>query len=131
VTRRLIPSILLAGLLFSGGCDTHCLSERELLWEAGPDEYRLELTNLGPYLVELYVNEESVGVFCSGVEKLPVGNFPRNPCSEIRAEFLDNPGSIRLDDCDVESGSPCEANNGDGRTCYDTSFVDTVEARLD
>jgi len=112
-------------------CDTHCISENETLWDASAVEYRLELTNHTPFAVELIVDGEVLGTYCSGVEKLSVGNFYKNDCSLIRAEFLDNPSSINLDDCSTNPPGLCKDNNVDGKMCYDTWDVDLVEAVLE
>ncbi len=125
------PLLVGLGLLFFPGCDTHCLETRDILWEPAPDEYRLVLTNRSPSIVEIRVDGESQGVFCDGVEDLPVGNFPRDTCSEIRAIFLDNPDRISLDDCHEAAGEGCRENNIDGRVCYDTTYTQVVEATLD
>ncbi len=112
-------------------CDDHCVSEGDVLWEPGPDEYRLELTNDSEYMVELIVDDESQGVYCAGVERLGLGNFPKSECSRIQAVFFDNPDHIDLDDCNGDPLSECEANNIDGKVCYNTVLVEKVEAILD
>lgn len=121
----------ITALISAAGCDTHCISEAGPLWEAGPSEYRLELTNRSSHMVELWVDGESLGVFCDGVIRLPVGNFPRSPCSRIRVDYFDNPGSMALDDCLDEGEAACESNNVGGRVCYDTTLSGRVEARFD
>ncbi len=63
----LLPVFLLAA------CDTHCISETETLWDHSAVEYRLELTNNSPFLVELTVDGEVLGTYCSGVNKLSIG----------------------------------------------------------
>jgi|GEM_PF-2270573 len=125
----LVP--LMVGLLLSAACDTYCISDGELLWGASDEEYRLEITNKSSYMVELKVDGESQGTYCRGVEKLPVGNFERSDCSRITVVFLDNPDSLHLDDCDIFSPEECRANNINGNTCYDTSLVEKVEARVE
>ncbi len=122
---------VLACLLLCLACDTYCISDREQLWAPVDNEYRLELTNLSPYMVEVSVDGESLGVYCSGVEKLPVGIFEQGDCSRIEAVFMDNPERIELDDCDIKSQEECSDNNLDGNTCYDTRGVTSVEARLE
>jgi len=126
---RFLP--LLACLLLSVACDTYCISDGELLWGASDEEYRLEITNKSSYMVELEVDGESLGTYCRGVEKLPVGNFERSGCSRITVVFIDNPDSLHLDDCDILSLEECRANNIEGQTCYDTSLVEKVEARVE
>ena len=126
----MIRAACLALLLLSG-CETECLRGEETLWPPAPDEYRLLLTNRSSHMVELKVDGRSLGVFCDGVKGALIGNFERNPCSRIRAEFLDNPSSIDLDDCTELPESPCKENNTEGQVCYDTSYVQQVEAVLD
>lgn len=124
--------LTLGALIFLAGCDTHCLSESDVLWPPGKAEFRLELTNRSGSMVDLRVNGESVGVFCDGVEALAVGNFPQDACSRIRVVLLDNPGHIDLDDCMAEPlPGPCGDNNRDGFVCYDTTLFHRVEAVLD
>lgn len=130
--RRLSPSLAIPlCLILLLGCDTHCISEKDVLWAPGYSEYRLELTNSSPFMIELWVSGESIGIFCSGVENLPVGNFPKDSCSEIYADFFDNPTSIHLDDCTLDPPGECKNNNTEGRICYDTEQVEKVVAVLD
>ena len=117
------------GQIFSG-CDDRCISQNELLWKPSISEYRLQLTNHSPFMVELSVDNQILGVYCSGVEKLDIGNFSKNDCSLIKAVFLDNPSWIFLDDCSENPPGPCKDNNIDGKICYNTWGVDLVEAVL-
>lgn len=117
-------------LLGLSGCGSHCTDEVDILWPPSINEYRLNLTNRTPHMVELFVDGESVGVFCSGVETLAIGNFPKNACSEIRAEYFDNPDSISLDDC-IIGVEDCKQNNTKGRICFDTRAPFDVDAILE
>ncbi len=111
-------------------CESHCIEENDLLWDPPQDHYRLEISNHSEFMVKLEVDGEEVGVFCEGVERLPVGDFPRSECSRIQVKYLDNPSSLQLDDCDIFSKEDCQANNTKGRTCYDTTFIERVEAKV-
>ncbi len=122
---------LWVALLFVCGCDTHCISESSPLWEPDPGEYRLLVTNNSSSMVEIRVDGESLGIYCSGVQQVPVGNFSQRECSQIQAEFFDNPGTIELDDCSEGNESECLENNIDGRICYDTSYIEQVLAEVD
>lgn len=121
-------SLMLVLLLTA--CDTHCISQSDQLWEPAATEYRLQLTNNSPFIVELTVDDEILGTYCSGVYKLNVGNFEKKDCSQIKAEFLDNPSYIFLDDCSENSTGLCKDNNIDGKICYNTWDVELVEAIL-
>lgn len=117
-------------LLLAMGCDSQCMKEQDSLWPPSDDEYRLWLTNQSPFPVEVEVDGESLGVYCAGLRRVSLGNFPRNGCSRIRAYFLDNPSEIWLDDCEEPSISACKSNNSEGRVCFDTREVDEVQATL-
>ncbi len=112
------------------GCENYCIEENDLLWDPPEDRYRLEISNQSEFMVKLNVDDEEVGVFCAGVKRLPVGDFPRSTCSRIRVTYLDNPSSLQLDDCDIFSKEDCLANNTENRTCYDTTFIERVEAKV-
>lgn len=117
-------------MLFLTACDTHCETGADVLWEPTSDQYRLELTNRSPHMVELSLDGESLGAFCAGVDRAAVGNFPRETCSRIRVRFLDNPATMALDDCFADDSMPCRENNPDGVVCYDTRDSKRVEARV-
>ena len=128
-------------LLFGGGCDTQCLSAVENFFPPTAGEYRLLLSNGSSFMVELLVDEESLGVFCPGVQELWVGNFRQRSCSQIRVEFFDISRHKDLDDCSVtgerraDGSIPedayCLTNNTENRTCFDTTLnVETVRAEI-
>jgi len=96
------------------------------------DEYRLVLTNLSGQMVELRVDGKSMGAFCPGVDKLQVGNFDRQECSQIHVAFYDVDRVKRLDDCGILGAPECSDNNTDDRTCFDTTsnMVTKVDAEI-
>ena len=130
-----------AMLHFGGGCDTQCLSAVENFFPPTAGEYRLLLSNGSSFMVELLVDEESLGVFCPGVQDLWVGNFGQRSCSQIRVEFFDISRRKDLDDCGVtgerrpDGSIPedayCLTNNTESRICFDTTLnVESVRAEI-
>jgi len=113
------------------GCDDSCVDESNpSLWPPTGDEYVLEFSNNSDHMVELFVDGESVGVFCEGLSKLPVGIFPKDECSKIMVRFFDNPDEIYLDDCEESNLGGCKENNIDG-ICYNTALLNRVEANIE
>jgi len=129
--RGLAAILLSPLLLFTGGCDTQCLSETEVFFPPTAGEYRLLLSNGSQTVVRLLVDGVNEGVYCPGVRELYIGNFRQKECSRIRVEFLDLTRRKDLDDCSVVGEPGCLENNTEGRVCFDTTMnVESVRANI-